>query len=70
MASVCAEHGRVERIYVEQKSDGVVWVQYRLEDLDGAIKVHSIYDGQLFDGNQIGVIFVSEADFNLKVKER
>ena len=70
VASVCADFGKVERIYVEQNSDGHVWVQFRQEDINGAIRTQETLDNQLFDGNPIRVLFVSEADFTAKVKER
>lgn len=34
--SVCTDFGKVERIYVEQNSDGRVWVQFKAEDMGGA----------------------------------
>lgn len=68
--SVCSEFGKVERIYVEQNSDGHVWVMFRAEDIQAAVKTQSTLDSQLFDGNQIRVLFVSEADLMAKVKER
>lgn len=68
--SVCSEFGKVERIYVEQNSDGQVWVQFKNEDAQAAVRVQEALDNQLFDNNPIRVFFVSQADFNAKVKER
>ena len=70
MASVCSGFGKHERIYVEQNSDGHVWVMFKSEDSAGAAKTQEALDGQLFDGNQIRVNFVTEAEFMAKVKER
>ena len=70
MASVCAEYGKIERVYVEQNSDGRVWVQFKQEDMAGAQRTQESLDNQLFDGNPIRVSYVTEADFSAKVKER
>ena len=70
VASVCAEFGKVERIYVEQNSDGHVWVQFKSEDFAGAMRTQEALDNQMFDGNPIRVTFVTSAEFNAKVKER
>ena len=70
VASVCGQTGKVDRIYVEQNSDGYVWVQFKNDDLWGATKTQQALDNQLFDGNPIRVSFISQAEFNSKVKER
>lgn len=70
VASVCGQFGRVDRIYVEQNSDGFVWVQYKNDDIKSAAKTQEALDNQLFDGNPIRVSFITQADFNAKVKER
>ena len=70
VASVCNDFGKIERIYPEQNSDGFVWVQFRADDLAGAIRTQEALDNQLFDGNPIKVCFVTEADMMAKVKER
>ena len=38
VASVCNGFGKVDRIYVEQNSDGSVWVQFKDDDISSAIK--------------------------------
>ena len=38
VASVCAGYGKVDHIFVEQNSDGVVWVKFRSDDSGGADK--------------------------------
>ena len=38
VASVCNDFGKIDRIYPEQNSDGFVWVQFRADDLAGAIR--------------------------------
>ena len=70
VSSVSSQFGKVDRIYVEQNSDGFVWVQFKDEDVGSAMKTVEALDNQLFDGNPIRVSFVSQAEFNAKVKER
>ncbi len=68
--SICVDFGKVERVYVEQNSNGHVWVMFKEEDVAGAHKTQEALDNQLFDGNPIKVSFVTNSDFMAKVKER
>lgn len=68
--SICVDFGKVERVYVEQNSNGHVWVMFKEEDVAGALKTQEALDNQLFDGNPIKVSFVTYNDFMAKVKER
>ena len=44
VASVCNDFGKIERIYPEQNSDGFVWVQFRADDIAGAIRTQEALD--------------------------
>lgn len=44
VTSVCSGFGKVGRIYVEQNSDGSVWVQFKDEDVNSAIKTQEALD--------------------------
>lgn len=70
VSAVCNQFGKVDRVYVEQNSDGFVWVQFKDDDITSASKAQDALDNQRFDGQPIKVTFVSQADFNSKVKER
>ena len=70
MQQTATDFGKVEKVYVEQNSDGNVWVQYREDDTAGACRCQETLDCQFFDGMQIRVHFVAEAAFIAKVKQR
>ena len=70
VTSVCNDFGKTERIFVEQNSDGHVWVKFHADDNGGAQRTQEALDNQLFDGNPIRVNFITEAEFIAKVKER
>jgi hypothetical protein len=68
--SVCNDYGRVEKIFVQQNSDGCVWVRFQADDLAGAIKTRDSLDCQQFDSRQIRVHYISESAFINKFKDR
>ena len=39
VACVCKDFGKVDHIFVEQNSDGHVWVKFRADDSNGAARV-------------------------------
>lgn len=67
---VCQEFGKVDKIFVEQRSDGHVWVRFGEADLKGATKTVEALHMQFFDSRQIRVAYISESAYNNKYKER
>ena len=70
MYEVCAESGKVEKVWIEQNSKGNVWVKFAANQVNGAAKTKQGLDGRYFDARLIKVNFVPENVFNSKVKER
>ena len=67
---VCQDFGKVDKIFVEQRSDGHVWVRFQAEDIAGATKTQEALNMQFFDQRQIKVAYISEGAFMAKFKER
>ena len=67
---VCNDFGKVEKVFVEQRSEGRVWVKYSENDLKGAKATLEALNYQKFDDREIRVSFITESAFANKCKER
>ena len=63
----CSDFGKVDLIYIEQNSNGNVWIRFE-DDLPGAIRTQSGLNNQFFDNRPITANFVAESIFNTKYK--
>ena len=61
------DFGIVEKVWVEPKSAGNVWIKYAQESLKGAEEAVRILNKKKFDNREIRAYFVSPAVFNSKV---
>ena len=66
---VCEEMGKVDKVWVEQNSNGNVWIRFSKDSLQGAKKARDSLHDRFFDGRKIRASFVPENVFNSKVPE-
>lgn len=62
----CKEFGEVEDIYVDQTSNGHVWIKFAHEDIEAARRTIEKLDGRTFGGKKVSASFTSENMFNAK----
>lgn len=64
--------GPVDKVYIEQDSDGNVWVKFKasMDDLKAPVAFQEAMNKQYFDSRLIQVTFVPEVLFTNKFKER
>ena len=67
---VCQEFGKIDKIFVEQRSNGHVWVRFTQEEVKNATTTLEALNMQFFDQRQIKVAYISESAFINKYKER
>ena len=67
---ICNDFGRVDKVFVEQRSEGRVWIRFQETDLKGAIKTQESLNYQKFDDREIRVTYITEQAFASKFKER
>ena len=61
------EYGQVDRVWVDNKSTGNVWIKFAQESLKGAQEACKILNKKKFDNRELRVSFVTPAVFNMKV---
>ena len=62
----CNEFGPVETVFVDQTTNGDVWVKFANKDVEAAKKTIEILNGRLFAGRVVTAYFTSENMFKAK----
>lgn len=57
-------YGEVEKIVVEQDSDGNIWIKYK--DMQNAVESQKGFNSKFFSGVKVNCVFVSEMQFASK----
>lgn len=64
---ICEELGKVDKVWVDEKSQGNVWVKFSQDSVKGARKAQEMLNNRYFDEREIKASFIPEAIFNTKV---
>lgn len=64
---MCEEVGKVEKVWVDDKSEGNVWVKFASDSIRGAQKAQEMMNNRYFDEREIRASFVPEKIFDTKV---
>ena len=64
---ICEEVGKVDKVWVDQQSQGNVWVKFTKDSIRGAQQAQEMLNNRYFDEREIKASFVPEAIFNTKV---
>ena len=71
MYDVCQDLGSIDRVYVEQGSEGSVWIKFKgSSPTKSAEKTVGELNGRYFDNRLLSAMFVTEIEFMDKIRER
>ncbi|CAI2370299.1 unnamed protein product [Moneuplotes crassus] len=66
---ICEEVGKVDKVWVDTKSQGNVWVKFSKDSIKGAQKAQEMMNNRFFDEREIRASFIPEKIYNAKVPE-
>ncbi|CAI2370356.1 unnamed protein product [Moneuplotes crassus] len=67
--NICEEVGKVDKVWVDIKSQGNVWVKFSKDSIKGAQKAQETMNNRFFDEREIRASFIPEKIYNAKVPE-
>lgn len=64
---ICEEVGKVDKVWVDDKSRGNVWVKFNIDSIKGAQEAQKMLNNRFFDEREIKASFIPETIYNSKV---